>query len=207
MLKKHKKAADFRASFIAYRDFGDVGHLNVTSFTHDIDACVAAVNRESASGWGGDIPEDVAGGLKMAASLPWRERSANFLILICDAPCHNSGDKRFHSIAEIWGGPETSAKKRGFDRAPPAGCDTSVQRIDPDDQLVYLRDKHKVHFMVTEMTTGRLTGMIEMFEVGPLCFARFSHATAAAHAGTNAPPPPSWPSAWAHFFETVIHFL
>jgi hypothetical protein len=171
MLEKHKKAADFRVSFIAYRDFGDSGHLNVTPFTHDIATCVGAVTRESASG-GGDTPEDVAGGLKMAASLPWRERSANFLILICDAPCHNSGGKRFHSFDESWGEPEMSARKCGYDRAPPAGCDTSVQRIDPDDQLVYLRDRHKVHFMVTEMSTGSVTSMIQMFEVGPQCFAR-----------------------------------
>jgi hypothetical protein len=167
MLDKHKKAADFRASFIAYRDFTDVGHMNVTPFTHDIDACVAAVNREVACGCGGDIPEDVAGGLRMAASLPWRERSANFLILICDNPCHSSGSKTFQTAhRDLWSDPETSDRKRSYDRAPPAGCDATVQRIDPDDQLVYLRDRHKVHFMVTEMTTGTVDLMIGMFEVG-----------------------------------------
>ncbi len=199
MLEKHKKAADFRASFIAYRDFGDVGHLKVTPFTHEIATCVEAVTKQSASG-GGDTPEDVAGGLKMAASLPWRERSANFLILICDAPCHNSGGKVFHSTDEKWGEPETSDRKRNYDRAPPAGCDTSVQRIDPDDQLVYLRDTHKVHFMVTEMSTGSVTRMIEIFEVGALHRAwppptpRWLPLVDVVHATYAAPPArfPTW---------------
>jgi hypothetical protein len=140
--KQWKKSATFRVAFIGYRDFGDVGHLNVTPFTSDIDICGAAVEREEPDG-GGDFPEDVAGGLMMASSLPWGERSANFLVLICDAPCHNVPGKVFHSSYDSWPGPETDATKTRFDGGFPAGC-TPVPRKDPDDALVYLRDMHKV---------------------------------------------------------------
>jgi hypothetical protein len=140
----HKKTANFRVAFIAYRDFGDAGQLNVTPFTDNIESCRTAVNSERASG-GGDTPEDIAGGLMMASSLPWRERSANFLVLICDAPCHNVPGKTFHSYDERWPQAETDAEKTRHDRGFPAGC-TPVPRKDPDDALVHLRDKHKVLF-------------------------------------------------------------
>jgi hypothetical protein len=220
MREKHKKAADFRVAFIAYRDFGDPGHLNVTSFTKDIAKVLAAVNAENSSGGGYDYPEDVAGALRMAATLPWRKRrcgvvdaisrpemlvvcssilplepslfvivlrcplrfslprSANFLILICDAPCHNTPEKSFHPYKDNWTQPEVGDHKRKFDRPPPPDCDASVLRIDPDDQLVYLRDTHKVHVMVTEMTTGTLAGMNDAFEVRRRCSWKRDHAHA-----------------------------
>ncbi len=139
---KFKKTANFRVAFIGYRDFGDAGHLNVTPFTTDVEVCRTAVNSERASG-GGDFPEDVAGGLMMASSLPWGERSANFLVLICDAPCHNVPGKTFHSSHDSWPGPETDVTKTRHDRGFPPGC-TPVPRKDPDDALLYLRDKFKV---------------------------------------------------------------
>jgi hypothetical protein len=156
MHEKHHKKADFRVAFIAYRDFGDSGQLNVTGFTRDVEACKQKVNSERASG-GGDTPEDVCGAFHMASTLDWRERSANFMILICDAPCHNTPTKKFHSYDERWSDLETSDRKgrRGY--------------LDPDVQLVNLREKHKVNVMITEMSTGSVTDMISMFEVIQMC--------------------------------------
>jgi len=165
--KQLKKDVNFRVAFVAYRDFGDDGHLRVTPFTTDLEACKKAVTEEEPSGWGGDIPEDVAGGLMMASGLQWRPRSANFLILICDAPCHNVPGKVFHGsdIKDIWTQAETDPVKTRHDpRAGAYGGLTAVPRKDPDDALKYLRDTHKVHFMVTQMTTGTTTQMIQKFE-------------------------------------------
>ncbi len=87
--KKIGKEASIFVSFVAYRDFGDAGQLNVTPFSENSDAVCAKVDSESASG-GGDTPEDIAGALHKTYELNWRERSAKFAILICDAPCHNT---------------------------------------------------------------------------------------------------------------------
>jgi hypothetical protein len=149
---KYRKRADFRVAFIAYRDFGDAGQLVVTPFSADISAVCAAVDRETASG-GGDAPEDVAGAFHKAKNLSWRKGCANFMILICDAPCHNTPTKRFHSYDDSWPHAESSAEKghRGY--------------LDPDDQLVRLRDEHQVHVMVTQIGGGSLDTMIERFTV------------------------------------------
>ena len=152
MREKYKKKADFRVAFIAYRDFWDAGQLNVTPFTDDVERCKAAVRAESASG-GGDTPEDMCGAFHMASTLDWDARRANFLVLICDAPCHNTPTKTFHSYGDNWADAETSEKKRFRGYA------------DPDVQLANLRDKYNVHVILTQMSSGSINTMIEMFEV------------------------------------------
>ncbi|RUP48868.1 hypothetical protein BC936DRAFT_143787, partial [Jimgerdemannia flammicorona] len=51
-----------RVSFVAYRDFGNVGHLDSIDFTETVELVKNKIAAQRASG-GGDEPEDVAGGL------------------------------------------------------------------------------------------------------------------------------------------------
>jgi len=143
--KGRGKEPSFQVGFVAYRDFNDAGQLNVTQLTEHTDTVCAAVDRESASG-GGDAPEDVCGAFHMANGLAWRPRSAKFAILICDAPCHNTTAKRFHSYGDSH---VHDKDPRGY--------------LDPDDQLVAMREKG-IRVMITEMTNGSLETMLGMFE-------------------------------------------
>lgn len=147
ILKKERgKEPSFHNAFVAYRDFGDAGQLNVTDFTDNESVLAAAVDRESAGG-GGDAPEDVCGAFHKALNLTWRPRSVKFVILICDAPCHNTTTKKFHTYGDSH---VHASDPRGY--------------ADPDVQLVAFRDKG-VRVMVTEMSSGVLEMMLTAFEV------------------------------------------
>lgn len=149
LTKKHGKEPSFTVGFVAYRDFGDgARQLVVTDLTTDTAAVCRAVDAETAGG-GGDAPEDICGALHKARELSWRERSAKFIILICDCPCHNTTKKTFHSFGD----------NHVYERDPRG-------YLDPDDQLVYLRNyKNGIRVMITEMSTGYVTTMIDKFKV------------------------------------------
>merc|ERR1711970_1327783 len=76
--------------FVGYRDHGDSTRLEVCPFTSSVQEFRDFVCRVGAWGCGGDVPEDVLGGLEAASSLEWGTGGAatRVLIHIGDAPCH-----------------------------------------------------------------------------------------------------------------------
>jgi len=53
-----------RVSFIGYRDIGDDDHFMIKPFTENVVELKDYIAKVKAAGCGGDIPEDVSGGLK-----------------------------------------------------------------------------------------------------------------------------------------------
>eukprot|EP00438_Fugacium_kawagutii_P032388 Skav234891 [mRNA] locus=scaffold840:580054:586168:- [translate_table: standard] len=77
-----------RFGFVAYRDYMDgAGHLQHCDFTEDVDSVKGFIGGLSATG-GGDGPEDVVGGLRVAAeTLTWTAQHRT-VFLFADAPNH-----------------------------------------------------------------------------------------------------------------------
>ena len=75
-------------SIVAYRDFGDGNHIDAIPFTQQTSDAVNHLQKQVAAG-GGDLAEDVLGGLEAALALKWTSK-AKFLVLISDAPGHGS---------------------------------------------------------------------------------------------------------------------
>ena len=74
-VKAENEGLTVRVGFVAYRDFCDgKNRLNVTDFTTDIDAIKKKIQGQRATG-GGDMPEDVQGGLNKALGLSWQSNS------------------------------------------------------------------------------------------------------------------------------------
>lgn len=80
--EKHKRVA-----FVGYRDFGD-GPAETIGFTEHVEDVVRFIDGQRAFG-GGDIAEDVAGGLAEALTQTWVSQTRT-LVLIADAPCHGA---------------------------------------------------------------------------------------------------------------------
>ena len=87
-VKAENEGLTVRVGFVAYRDFCDgKNRLNVTDFTTDIDAIKKKIQGQRATG-GGDMPEDVQGGLNKALGLSWQPNSVKSAFHIADAPGH-----------------------------------------------------------------------------------------------------------------------
>lgn len=76
-----------RVGFVGYRDHKDTERFTILPFTEDLEAVKAHINKTHAEG-GGDMPEDVVGGLKMCLNQDWTEEATKKVFLICDAPPH-----------------------------------------------------------------------------------------------------------------------
>jgi len=77
-------------AFVGYRDHGDSVRHEVFPFTTSVENFRQFVGTVGAWGCGGDVPEDVLGGLDQALGLEWGVGGAatRVLIHIGDAPCH-----------------------------------------------------------------------------------------------------------------------
>lgn len=93
-----------RVCFIGYRDIKEKERFRVLEFTENIDQVREFIKQSHAIG-GGDAPEDVQGGLKLALLQDWTEEATRRVFLICDAPCHG---KQYHSESDDFpnGSPE-----------------------------------------------------------------------------------------------------
>ncbi|KAL1907738.1 hypothetical protein Sste5344_006365 [Sporothrix stenoceras] len=78
-----------RVGIVSYKDHGDTEgeHVECFDFTINPDKVFRFVKKLSASGGGGDAPEDALGGLNAALNMEW-ERQTRCIIHITDAPCH-----------------------------------------------------------------------------------------------------------------------
>jgi hypothetical protein len=95
----------------------DRDHFEEFAFSDDVPALKTFIERVKPIG-GGDIPEDIAGGLHKTLALPWHA-STRCLILVADAPCHGT---KFHSLGGKYPGGDPNG-------------------LDPLAQMVLLREK------------------------------------------------------------------
>ena len=94
-VKRENDCGEVRVAFVGYRDYFDVERFVLVDFTTELGKFRADIAHVTAVG-GGDIPEDMAGGLWQASQLSWRARTRS-LIVIADAPCHG---REYHNFDE-----------------------------------------------------------------------------------------------------------
>ena len=75
--------------FIGYRDHTDKKRFAIKNFTEDVEEIKKWINGVKAEG-GGDIPEDVTGGMKKCLEQYWKKHSTKQVFHILDAPCHGT---------------------------------------------------------------------------------------------------------------------
>ena len=129
-VRREVDVGEVRVAFVGYRDYFDAERFVTVDFTTDVAAFRHEVQHIAAVG-GGDIPEDMAGGLHRACLLSWKARTRS-LILIADAPCHG---REFHSFEE-----------------DPRNADVADQ-FDPAVELAQLRALH-VDLCFAKITKG-----------------------------------------------------
>uniref|UniRef100_A0A914D067 VWFA domain-containing protein n=1 Tax=Acrobeloides nanus TaxID=290746 RepID=A0A914D067_9BILA len=85
-------------AFIAYRDYGDSKQFEVFEFNESVEAFHKFVGSLIAYG-GGDVPEDVFGGIEKMLNLSWSTENAFKVVFhIADAPCHG---RDFHALGDL----------------------------------------------------------------------------------------------------------
>lgn len=85
-----------RVSFVGYRDIKDDERFRVLPFTDEINSVRSFIADSKAYG-GGDLPEDLQGGLKLALQQDWTKEAIKRVFVICDAPCHGS---KYHNVSD-----------------------------------------------------------------------------------------------------------
>jgi len=92
---------DVRFGMVLYRDAGDDYRTQKIPFTRDLEAFRSALAQVQAGG-GGDYPEDVQEGLRVALhELPWREVGVRIGFLIGDAPPHVDYGQSFTYVSAM----------------------------------------------------------------------------------------------------------
>jgi Alpha-kinase family len=95
---------ELQVAFVAYRDHCDgAKRFEKHTFSSSISAFEAALERVVANG-GGDVPEDVHGGLQQALTLDWECNGAatRLLIHIADCPCHGTAYHTFGAAGDTY---------------------------------------------------------------------------------------------------------
>ena len=89
--------AKIRVAFVGYRDF-DIPGYPVMDFTPDAKGMADFIDGIPAVG-GGDVAEDLAGGLKQLNELSWQQggSAARMAVLFTDAPAHGTA---YHNLTE-----------------------------------------------------------------------------------------------------------
>ena len=85
----NKLNINVRLALIFYRDTTDIFITRVYDFSSDIDAQIALLGGQTASG-GGDTPEAVEVAFQKANELSWKENTTKLLIHVSDAPPHST---------------------------------------------------------------------------------------------------------------------
>jgi hypothetical protein len=114
---------DIRAGLLFYRDLGDAYTVRTYPFTGDRQAVQASLAHQSANG-GGDFPEAMQVALQETDAYPWREGAVKLMLLVADAPPHES------DRAQAWTS-ILSARERGIQVVPVAasGVDDDAQYL------------------------------------------------------------------------------
>jgi len=137
-------AFKLRLGCVAYRDWCDGGNrLQSQNFTESVSSFKNYVGNLKADG-GGDEPEDVLGGLNLAAGLSWNSK-LRVLFHICDAPPHNT---MYHDLG------------RSRDDHPDG------HSSDPNNYHAVVLDKFKsknIHLCIAKLNDS-VTKMINVFK-------------------------------------------
>lgn len=85
-VKRTHPGLSLRMAVVAYRDVDDANRFEVLDFVSSVEEFESFVATIAAKG-GGDLPEDMAGGLQQANHLHWKN-TTRVVFCIADAPCH-----------------------------------------------------------------------------------------------------------------------
>ncbi|KAK1778531.1 hypothetical protein QBC45DRAFT_161289 [Copromyces sp. CBS 386.78] len=91
--------ASIRIAVVSYKDHFDAGHLQFLDFTESTDQVRRFINNLTADG-GGDMPEDVLGGIRRALDASWKHQT-RCIIHIADAPAHG---RSMHDLGDTMDG-------------------------------------------------------------------------------------------------------
>lgn len=87
-VKKTYPESDIRVGFVGYRDVCDrPQEFEFAALTHDHESVVNSLACTSAFG-GGDICENVAGGIRKLNNMKWRDNANKLAFHVADAPAH-----------------------------------------------------------------------------------------------------------------------
>lgn len=88
-LRGRHQGLDLRVGFVFYRDLGDDYVTSTVPLTGDLTAAQAELRQHYAGG-GGDYPEAMDQAMIRAAGQDWRHDAVKSLLLVADAPPHDS---------------------------------------------------------------------------------------------------------------------
>jgi len=89
IIVKHFPNIVINLSFIGYHDIQDTPRFDISAFTTNVPYIKDFIEKNCNANGGGDLPEDVCGGLNEALKLNWISEK-KLIILIADAPCHGN---------------------------------------------------------------------------------------------------------------------
>jgi hypothetical protein len=104
-LRARHRGLDLRVGFVFYRDLGDDYVTATVPMSHDFAAAQAELRARRAGG-GGDYPEAMDLAMIRAAGQAWRPDAVKSLLLVADAPPHDS------NVALTWRAAEHLRAKR-----------------------------------------------------------------------------------------------
>jgi len=136
--KIYSSSIKLRLSFLGYKDIQDKPRFQVIDFTEDPFQIRTYLQQQVTASGGGDIPEDLTGGLEELKKLNWKSKK-RLCVIITDAPCHGNW---YH---------ETSDNHRNGD---PNGFDPEILL----SELSFLFDVH-FYFMKLNNTTDMMINL------------------------------------------------
>jgi len=71
LISKHYPHITVNIAFVGYHDIADDPRFEILPFTTDVEKVKHFINENVLARGGGDIPEDVCGGMRKALDLPW----------------------------------------------------------------------------------------------------------------------------------------
>ena len=96
-IQKECAGIEIYIGFIGYKDFNDLDfgeeYINL-DFTNDYESIQKSLELVKVGG-GGDICEDLCGGLELGINKDWKGKT-RFAFLVTDAPCHG---KKYHDLS------------------------------------------------------------------------------------------------------------
>ena len=135
---------DMRVSIVAYRDHcsPEKERLELQPFSRDVNESEAFLAQLKAAG-GGDAPEDVQGGLRLALEQKW-EAKTRYAVLLADAPCHGN---KYHepTIKDNYpdGDPNGSVIEDQMVKFAQLGVHFNVVKITPSTDIMFqIMDKY-----------------------------------------------------------------
>lgn len=149
-----------RVSFVGYRDHCDSERFSIQPFSDDITQVRDFIAKTQATG-GGDIPEDVVGGLRKCLDLDWTAGSSRQVFLICDAPCH--GTEYFTGYDSYPNGSPEGHKLEPLMREfRDKGIDFTVIKLDSNcDKMIAAMQANHTGVQVTDLESAVRTKSAE----------------------------------------------